>query len=173
MRIVVCPLHELDVATERHRPSHVLTMLAPDAEIQPLPAIPQDQRLALLFHDIIAPTPGLIAPDEASIASILGFSAAWDRRDPMVIHCWAGVSRSPAAAYIVACQHSPAGREAELAQRLRNAAPHVTPNALMVAIADALLQRDGRMVSAIAAIGRGTDCFTGEIFVLPWREGTS
>src|SRR4051812_35005598 len=109
MRIVVCPLHALSAVTEQHRPSHVLTMLAPDAEVPQLAALPQAQRLALLFHDVIAPAPDIIAPDESKIGRLLDFGAKWDRRAPMVIHCWAGVSRSPAAAYIVACQHAAPG----------------------------------------------------------------
>ena len=126
--------------------------------------------MALLFHDILEPMPGLVEPNEAMIARLLAFGTAWDRQAPLVIHCWAGVSRSPAAAYIVACQHTPLGREAELARALRRAARYVTPNALMVSMADAMLARGGRMVAAMAAIGRGMDCAAGETFELPWPE---
>ena len=98
MSLIVCPLHELSAATDRHRPSHVLTLLAPNAEIPVLPTIAQDQRMSLLFHDIAEPMPGFIPPDKAMIARLLLFGAAWDRRAPMIVHCWAGVSRSPATA---------------------------------------------------------------------------
>jgi predicted protein tyrosine phosphatase len=39
----------------------------------------------------------------------------------------------------------------------------------MVAIADELLGRDGRMVDAVAAIGRGADAFEGVVFSWPIR----
>ena len=39
-------------------------------------------------------------------------------------------------------------------------------NRLLVAVADALLGRDGRMIAAIEAIGRGEDCFEGVPFAL-------
>ena len=58
--------------------------------------------------------------------------------------------------------------EAELAARLRKASPSATPNARLVAIADAMLGRDGRMREAIAGIGRGADAFEGTPFRLTW-----
>ncbi len=87
----------------------------------------------------------------------------------MLIHCWAGVSRSTAAAYIIACQRAPGRSEAEIAQALRAAAPYATPNPLMISLADAALGRAGRMSAAIAQVGRGADTFEGALFELPLR----
>jgi predicted protein tyrosine phosphatase len=36
----------------------------------------------------------------------------------------------------------------------------------MIAIADAMLKRAGRMIAAVERIGRGTDCYEGVPFVL-------
>ena len=90
----------------------------------------------------------------------------WDRAEPMLIHCYAGVSRSTAAAFIAACALKPERDEFEVARALRAASPTATPNARLVALADAALGRDGRMSEAIAAIGRGEDCFEGTPFAL-------
>ena len=95
--------------------------------------------------------------------AILDFVAAWPREKPLVIHCYAGISRSTAAAYIAACALRPP-RRGRVAAALRAASPSATPNPLFVAIADRLLGRDGRMVAAIAAIGRGADAFEGVPF---------
>ena len=84
----------------------------------------------------------------------------------MLVQCWAGVSRSTAAAYVVACALEGEGREADVARRLREAAPFATPNPLIVALADAQLGREGRMVEAVAAIGRGAETSMGRMFVL-------
>jgi predicted protein tyrosine phosphatase len=54
----------------------------------------------------------------------------------------------------------------ELAQQLRSLSPTATPNLLLVKHADALLQRNQRMVEAIKSIGRGEDCFEGVPFAL-------
>lgn len=85
----------------------------------------------------------------------------------MLVHCWAGISRSTASAYAIACMMGEPGREHELAQRLRSLAPHAQPNARIIALADAVLQRDGRMVEAIDSIGPGTIVFEGTPFALP------
>jgi predicted protein tyrosine phosphatase len=84
----------------------------------------------------------------------------------MVVHCYAGVSRSTASAYIIATALSPKRDEMELAKTLRFLSPTATPNPRLIAVADMLLQRDGRMITAIEAIGRGADAFEGIPFEL-------
>lgn len=86
-----------------------------------------------------------------------------------MIHCWAGISRSTAAAYISASVLNPSLDEEELATRLRDAAPSATPNPRIIALADKLLNRDGRMIKSIAAIGRGADAFEGTPFELNYE----
>lgn len=58
------------------------------------------------------------------------------------------------------------GEEVALADALRSAAPFATPNRRLVALADAALDRQGRMVEAVAAIGRGAETSTGATFRL-------
>jgi predicted protein tyrosine phosphatase len=43
----------------------------------------------------------------------------------------------------------------EAAQALRDAAPHAHPNARIIALADQLLGRHGRLIAARSAIGPG------------------
>ena len=57
----------------------------------------------------------------------------------MVIHCFAGVSRSTAAAFIAACALAPKRDEFDVARALRAASPTATPNARLVALADRAL----------------------------------
>ena len=84
----------------------------------------------------------------------------------MLIHCFAGVSRSTAAAYIAACALKPKRDEFAIARALRAASPTASPNTRLVALADDKLGRRGRMSEAIAEIGRGRECFEGEPFTL-------
>ena len=97
---------------------------------------------------------------------LLDFVERWDRTAPMLIHCYAGVSRSTAAAFIAACALSPHRDEHEIAAEIRRNSPTATPNARLVALGDEILQRGGRMNAAIAKIGRGADCFEGTPFAL-------
>jgi predicted protein tyrosine phosphatase len=129
-------------------------------------AIAPDRHLFVGVSDIIEQTDGYVLAHPAHIDEFLSFVRRWDRREPIVMHCYAGVSRSTAAAFIAACALRPERPEQVFARRLRHASPTATPNARLVALADQLLGRDGRMVAAIAAIGRGAECFEGVPFAL-------
>jgi predicted protein tyrosine phosphatase len=85
----------------------------------------------------------------------------------MVVHCFAGISRSTAAAFITLCALAPERREAEVALALRRASETAAPNARLVALADAMLGRGGRMVEAVRAIGPGRPAPEGTPFMLP------
>ena len=164
MTIVVCPLHEVDEAVRRWQPSHVIAMASPGAETAAFPM--GIERLTLTFHDIPRPQPSLQAVSQADVDQLLDFARTWPRTSPLLIQCWAGVSRSPAAAYAVACALSAVGQERELAQRLRAEAPFATPNPLVVELCDRALDRGGRMSRAIAEIGRGAETASGATFTL-------
>lgn len=151
----------------RGLPSYdLLTLLSPDTDAEALAALAPQRRLHLVFHDIVEAREGLIVPSGEMIAAMLDFGRARARETPLLVHCWAGISRSSAAAYTLACDRHP-GCEDELATALRARAPFVTPNRLMVALADDLLGRNGAMVDAIARIGRGAEAFEG----MPYRLG--
>ena len=168
MTLLVCPLSQVETARTLHRPSHLVSLLSPSSVDGAWPVSEAgDAHLRLVFHDIARPRKGLVAPNSAKIAQLLDFAAAWDTSRPMLVHCWAGVSRSTAAAFVIACQRTPQRSEDEIAQALRAAAPYATPNPLMVRLADKALDRDGRMSAAIARIGRGADTFEGALFALP------
>jgi predicted protein tyrosine phosphatase len=164
--IVVSPLQHLDATFTRHRPSHVLTLLSPGHEDSARREPPFEQHLQLYFHDVTEAGPGLIAPDRDSVGAILDFATSWTGARPMLVHCWAGISRSSAAAFMIACARHP-GCERDIADELRRRAPFATPNRLMVALADDLLAGSGRMVEAIERIGRGADAFQGSPYELP------
>ena len=118
------------------------------------------------MSDIVEPTLGPRAARRAACAGAAAFVGEWDRAEPLLIHCFAGVSRSTAAAFIAACALSPTQSESAIAQAIRAASPTATPNARLVAAADRVLARSGRMRAAIEAIGRGAACETGVPFGL-------
>jgi predicted protein tyrosine phosphatase len=167
MRLLVGPLQEVPAICEARRPSHLVSWLSPPAEPPEiaLSFFPPEHRLLLASHDVAIATEGLQSPTEDDVARLLAFAAGWDGARPMLVHCWAGVSRSTAAAYAIACSRSPKA-ELEIALALRHASPGATPNPLIVALADALLGREGRMVSAVAHIGRGAEVSLGAPFEL-------
>jgi predicted protein tyrosine phosphatase len=168
MTLLVCPLSQVETARALHRPSHLVSLLSPTSAAETWP-VADGRRLRLAFHDIAELREGLTAPDAALVARLLDFASGWDAARPMLVHCWAGVSRSTAAGFIIACQRAPGRSERDIAQALRAAAPYATPNPLMVGLADAALGRAGRMSAAVAQIGRGADTVEGALFELPLR----
>lgn len=164
-RVVVCPLSRLAETFASSGARRVVTLLASGLRAG-LPPLPGADHLRLDLSDIAAPRDGHVLPSEGHVADLLAFARGWDRRRPLLIHCHAGVSRSTAAAYAVACALDPGRDEGAIARALRSASPSATPNPRLVALADAALGRAGRMVEAVRAIGRGRDCYEGEVFAL-------
>ncbi len=165
----VCPLSRLPETLAASGASHLVTLAtlgSPGLAIERPQEITPEHHLRVGFSDIVAPLEGHLPPGEAHVRAVLDFAAAWDRERPLLLHCYAGISRSTAAAYAVACALAPERDEAALARELRRLAPSATPNRLFVAIADDLLGREGRMSAAITAIGRGAEAFEGTPFRL-------
>lgn len=165
-RIHVCPLSKIEDAARETGARSMVTLINPLYPVTRPAVIDAARHLHISVSDIVERMDGHVAPDVAHVQSLLDFVRAWDRADPLLIHCYAGVSRSTAAAYVAACALRPDFCEVETAQAIRRLSPTATPNARIVAIADGLLAREGRMARAIADIGRGEDCFEGVPFAL-------
>ena len=100
------------------------------------------------------------------MTKLIAFVQRWNRARPIVIHCYAGISRSTAGAFIGACALNPQRDEAAIAWSLRRASPRAMPNRRLVSLADRVLGRNGRMVAAVEAIGAGVSAYEGDPFRL-------
>jgi predicted protein tyrosine phosphatase len=164
--IHVCSLSKVDETVARTGAQRLLSLLAAGTEVVRPASIPAENHLHLVMHDIAVAQEGMTMPGEEHVRALLDFAYGWNRVKPLVVHCYAGVSRSTASAYIIAAALAPQRDEMELAKTLRFLSPTATPNPRLIAVADMLLQRDGRMITAIEAIGRGADAFEGIPFEL-------
>ena len=128
---------------------HLVSVI--DAEFLPdtPSAIRRDRHLKLDMHDITEVQSGLTPPAAEHVAELLDFVQRWDKDAPLLIHCFAGISRSTAAAFIALCALSPRIPEDNIAAALRRSSDTAIPNRLFVALADKALGRDGRMVAAL------------------------
>lgn len=153
--IYVCSLARLHQTVNETKASHVLTLIK-DIHLVTRPAsIPAERHLMIDMDDICDPLDGYILPAEQHVADLLAFARNWDRAAPLVVHCYAGISRSTAGAFTIACALNPDREEASIARAIREASPTASPNMRIVTLADAALGRNGRMIAAIAAIGPG------------------
>ena len=164
--IHVCSLAHLHPIVERTGASHVITVMGNLAKVRRPASIAEDNHLKISMDDITAPIEGMTAPGEAHVARIIAFAREWNRAAPLVVHCFAGISRSTASAFVAACALNPRRREMEIARDLRAASSSASPNRLIVTHADRLLGREGRMIAAIDAIGMGYDAIEGKPFMI-------
>ncbi|MGO9046874.1 MAG: tyrosine phosphatase family protein [Xanthobacteraceae bacterium] len=164
--IHVCSLARLQEIVDDTGARHVVSLIGDEASLERPSSIAPENHLWLRLHDISTPLHGYIMPGEEHVANLLDFVRGWDRRAPLVVHCFAGISRSTASAFASVCALNPNRDETSIAQALRRASKTATPNIRIVSLADRLLSRDGRMIAAIETIGRGEIATEGTPFRL-------
>jgi predicted protein tyrosine phosphatase len=163
--IHVCSLALLRKTVEDTGARHIVSVISDEASVDRPHAVTAENHLRLRLHDISEPLDGHVLPEEEHVADLLRFVRRWDRSAPLVVHCYAGISRSTASAFTTVCALNPHRDEESIALALRRASPTATPNIRIVSLADRLLGREGRMIAAVELIGRGE--FASE--ALPFR----
>ena len=153
--IHVCSLAALPETVRLTRASHVLTIMANVEQVRRPETIRPENHLKVSVDDVTEQLEGFVAPCEHHVAQVLDFVRGWDRAAPLVIHCYAGISRSTASAFAAACALNPHRDELDIAHAIRAASPIASPNRLIVSLADTALGREGRMVRALDAMGPG------------------
>jgi predicted protein tyrosine phosphatase len=164
--IHVTPLSRLSEIVAETQARHLISLLSATASFERPAGLEDGDCLHITINDIVEDQDGLVAPARHHVEALLDFARRWDRTGPLVVHCYAGISRSTAAAYVIAAALQPERDEMDLALELRARSPSATPNSRIVALADDLLRRDGRMIAAIGSIGRGAEASEGVPFVL-------
>ena len=164
--IHVCSLARLYETVEATGARHVITLLKDTDRVRRPERIFEANHLVLGMDDIAAPMDGYVVPCDDHVGRLIAFVRGWDRASPLVVHCFAGISRSTAGAYVAACAINPARDEMTIANALRRASATATPNTRIVSLADRMLGRDGRMVAAIDSIGHGVMAYEGHPFRL-------
>jgi predicted protein tyrosine phosphatase len=167
--IHVCSLARLHATVRETGARHIVTFIKESYLVQRPSVIALDNHLLLAVDDISVPRDGHTVPAREHVQALIRFVRDWDRATPLVIHCFAGISRSTAGAFVTVCALNPHRDEVEIAQALRIASPTATPNARIVEIGDQLLGRGGRMRAAIEAIGRGAEALEAAPFRLELR----
>lgn len=164
--IYVCNLLDMPRCVDELRPSHLISLVAPDEMPETPSGVRASCHLRIACHDIVEPMAEHILPDIEHVRILIAFAERWNRDSPMLIHCVAGVSRSMAAALVVSTLQA-GGCEHELAQGLRARAPHANPNWRIIALADELLGRGGRLNDAVKGMGPAQTIESGVLVELP------
>ena len=160
----VCSLAALPDTVKATGASHILTVMANVDQVQrPVSVLPA-HHLKVSMDDITEQMDGFVAPSEQHIEKVLAFVRGWDRSAPMVVHCYAGISRSTASAFMAACALNPHKDEISIAKQIRAASAIAQPNRLIVSLADKVLGREGRMLRALDEMGPGSMMVEGRPF---------
>jgi predicted protein tyrosine phosphatase len=162
--IHVCSLAALAETVKTTRASHILTVMANVDQVQRPASVLEANHLKVSMDDIIEHMDGFVAPTEVHVEQVLRFVRAWDRSAPLVVHCYAGISRSTASAFAAACALNPHRDEISIARQIRAASPIAQPNRLIVSLADKALGREGRMLRALEEMGPANMLIEGQPF---------
>ena len=153
--IHVCSLAALAGTVKATGASHVLTVMANVDQVQRPESVLPANHLKVQMDDITEQIDGFVAPSDFHIDQVLNFVRSWDRGAPLVVHCYAGISRSTASAFAAVCALNPHRDEMSIARQIRAASPIASPNRLIVDLADRALGREGRMLRALDEMGPG------------------
>lgn len=167
--LYVTPLSAVSNTATARGCSHLVTLINSDTPVETPACIRPGNHLRLAMNDICEPQQGLVHPCQDHVVELIDFALNRECEAPLLIHCWAGISRSTAAAFVTLCALNPDTEERAIARALRVASPTAYPNRLIVRLGDTALGRNGRMVEAVETIGRGRVALEGTVFSLPLR----
>ena len=102
-------------------------------------------QLVLIFDDIVDSSEKLILPSKQHVEDVLKFGQHLPKKD-ILIHCRAGVSRSPALAIALMSLELGTADVAACMQKITFSSPWILPNKRIIAIADDLLYRQGALL---------------------------
>lgn len=154
MKIWISSLREVHLTAARAKPSSAVSLLSPGDVFPLLEGLQDDEHHKVHLHDIREPKDGHVTPGADHVSGIIRFLSGWNPSETLLVHCWAGMSRSTATAFIGACLHNPHADETEIAASIADASPTAFPNTRIVAIADEMMNRRGRMAAAVEKICR-------------------
>ena len=95
----ICSLAALPETVRATGASHILTVMANVDQVQRPASVLEANHLRVSMDDITEQMDGFVAPADHHIERVLNFVRSWDRSAPMVVHCYAGISRSTASAF--------------------------------------------------------------------------
>src|SRR5258708_36335937 len=101
--IHVCSLAALPDTVKATGASHILTVMANVDQVQRPASVLAANHLKVAMDDITESIDGFVAPSDSHIERVLSFVRSWDRTAAMVVHCYAGISRSTASAFAAVC----------------------------------------------------------------------
>ncbi len=152
--VAICSYHHLANFLDRHEVHHVVSIMS-DAEWKrfPAPSFGNRKVLRLRFEDVDYARDRLVTASRDHIAALIDFGRAWNGAGTLLCHCRAGVSRSSAAALIVAAVVRPSSWMA-VATRVAQARAYYKPNSRMLSYADDIIGLSPGLADLVRSLPR-------------------
>ena len=168
--IYITGLFDMPPHAEELRPSHLVSIIQREFQPQRPSAVAAENHLRVAVHDVAEADGWSVVPASEDVARLIRFLRGWEAAgDNLLVHCYAGVSRSTAAALIAWVVAG--GAPESSARALRDAAPHAMPNPLIVRLADEQLGLAGRLIRACSLLGPSGVQLNAEVLAcLPLAE---
>ncbi len=136
--------------------TYLLSIIDPDCRPPRRPiGVTENHHFQIRFHDIEQVHNdgyNLICPNKDHVAQLINFfNSIKDEAEILIVHCFAGISRSTATTFIFHCIFLGEGAEKEGVDAMIKSTVFggARPNKLIIKLADDLLDRKGKMVYAI------------------------
>lgn len=168
IHLTIGPRYECAQAATKYGAEYVISIQdfedqIDDHEPKPLGIAPEKHK-HFFFDDLTEAVPARYSsrdpeiirdrcPTMKDVEDILTFFKTIPDDSRVYVHCFAGVSRSTATAFILYCYQLGPGKEEEAMLRTNKSAPYggIWPNELIVEFGDTLLGRNGAMNRALRA----------------------
>ena len=167
--IYVSSLFQMPHYVDTLRPGYLVSIIQPEFQPPTPPEIDPDRHHRVAVHDISEPVSGSIHLEDHHMVDLLKFLQSWPANESLLVHCYAGISRSTAVA-LIALTIKSRQTEKESALALRTASPHAQPNRLIISSADRQLGLDGRLIAASEAMDAAKIATEGTLVTLHVNE---
>lgn len=154
LQFIILPRYKLIEAKDFYCCDYVISVFDKYDNGEPTPkGIDANRHKKYYFNDVYPSKEHPDGPTEKDVEHILNlYEELPDMMETKIfLHCYAGISRSPAIAYMLHCKEYGPGREEEAIAKTALEAVYggIQPNYHMTVMADKLLDRNGRMVEVL------------------------
>lgn len=155
-RIIISSFAHATQYVADHNPEFILSICDPGSESLVKRGTACKEHCILEFHDVVqvfgSGPYDYIVPSTTHAATIMEFGRRWDGQGDLLVHCYAGVSRSSAAGLIILATIAP-NQIVDAAKKLRESGPWLWPNDLLIECGDHVLGSNGRLIATAEAMG--------------------
>jgi predicted protein tyrosine phosphatase len=154
--IFVTSLYDMPHFVRELEPARLVSIIQPELQPDRPSELTEHAHHRVEVHDITADQPFSVHIQDDHVQALIEFINQWDPVEgALMTHCYAGVSRSTAAALIAAFMKTADALGSAWA--LRAAAPYAQPNRRVIALADHALGCDGELIAAREEMGPATE----------------